>query len=503
MMQDQPHPHYKVPPSANWDPSVPIDIVVGLQWREIEDWKGYYADGLLCGVAWGPGIPPEELSVSFETTTGFDWWANPGNPPQESHAPPHAGNTCKWFATWSNDPEKDPTRDATITVTIKRLVPGGEETLGVYTVRLRIIGGPLRILEKQRAERDEAFIMHRAMVPNGAGGFNDTVDASFPWYLTDFDYNPFHYRSSANYEPNGLQRVNVVEAKPLWTQPAGITVQYGVTGVGTFLNPDAELGESPPGVPNPRQTTFLDGSKTVKVAMDGDQDAEADVFLSAAYYVGVPSGQPPFSPYAVDDSNIFYAYMDVKDSTPWRQGHLYTYLRPHKPASLHDYRNRLLPYYPPPGAVGAAFIYQLQDSRQEGMPGVWIQERFCVEPPGWFATNNNDTKWITRRKGFTDAPDGQQIFGTPTDVDGVFNSWDDLFLDVTLAPRTITGHEYWAATNIAARKIADYPWRVIPGSNPPVKKWLGIFVGAFDIVFTTETAQHPPRERCSPENPPP
>ncbi|RMG24429.1 MAG: hypothetical protein D6724_06110 [Armatimonadetes bacterium] len=42
MIQEQPHPHYKVPPSANWDPSVPIDLVVGLQWREIEDWKGYY-----------------------------------------------------------------------------------------------------------------------------------------------------------------------------------------------------------------------------------------------------------------------------------------------------------------------------------------------------------------------------------------------------------------------------------------------------------------------------
>ncbi|RMG24428.1 MAG: hypothetical protein D6724_06105 [Armatimonadetes bacterium] len=388
-------------------------------------------------------------------------------------------------------------------MTIKRLVPGGEETIGVYTVRLRIIGGPLRIVEKQRADEEgEAFIMHRAMVPDGAGGFNDTVDASFPWYLTDFDYNPFHYRSSANYAPNGLQRVNVVEAKPLWPQPAGITVQYGVTGAGTFLNPDSELAEWSPGVPNPRQTTFLDGSKTAKVSMDGDLDSNQDIFLIGAYYLGVPSGQPPFNPYAVDDSNSFYAYRDVRDNTPWRNGHLYTYLRPHKPASLHDYSNRLLPYYPPPGAVGAAFIYQLQDSRQEGMPGVWIQERFCTDPEG-LTTNDNGTYWITQRKGKTANRFGEIMFSSPTDVDGVFDSWDNLFFDEGSVPITFEGQEYWTATNLSARKIADYPWRVVPGTDPPVKKWLGIFVGAFDIVFTTETAQHPPRERCSPENPPP
>ncbi len=70
-----------------------IEVIVGLQFIEVGEWKGFYADGLLCGVWNGPPLLDTDFFVvSFpgQPHQNLKHWSNPGDPPEQSHVPPLA-----------------------------------------------------------------------------------------------------------------------------------------------------------------------------------------------------------------------------------------------------------------------------------------------------------------------------------------------------------------------------------------------------------------------------
>lgn len=96
------------------------------------------------------------------------------------------------------------------------------------------------------------------------------------------------------------------------------------------------------------------------------------------------------------------------------------------------------------------------------------------------------------------------LYGIPRltdDIDGLFKDYDWMRYYPQSPPLTFL-HEYWAASDKAARKLLDYAWRIIPETDPPVKKYLGIFVGSFNMVFTDSTVTHDPGPRYSGDGPP-
>ena len=491
-----------------------IEVIVGLQFIEVGEWKGFYADGLLCGVWNGPPLLDTDFFVvSFpgQPHQNLKHWSNPGDPPEQSHVPPHAGNTCHWFAAWSQVPGDVPTLEATFTVVLKVIHEGGSVDEYTRQVRLRIAGGPLKIDIKQKAD-EKIFTKHYAYIEQGNPQTppQEIVEGAYPWYITDFDYNPFHYRNSPIYTISGLQRVNVFKAKPLWQQPNNVTVKYAVNGTGTFVNQNLELEELSNGKPDPKNTWFLLPNREALITMNGDMDSTDEYFVYSMYFDGEPKEPPYPLPVAVDDSGSFYHLQDQLNSTLYQKGFKYAYFKPHKPSNPMADQSNLLDDEqepdPPTGMIGDWFIYQLQDTEGDGMPGVWISERFIGyledsegnvignELPSDFQISY--LKTVTQRKGFND-----WFLKSPPTFDGLFKDYDWMRYYPQSPPLTFL-HEYWAATDKAARKLLDYAWRIIPETDPPIKKYLGIFVGSFNMVFTDSTVTHDPGPRYSSDGPP-
>jgi hypothetical protein len=101
-----------------------VDVVVGLQFitrtENGQTWKGFYADGLLCLTG---ALPIREgsndwVEYYWPSNPGFQWFSNPGDPPSQSHVPPHHGDVCRWFAGWSQDLASNPTRDISLEATV-------------------------------------------------------------------------------------------------------------------------------------------------------------------------------------------------------------------------------------------------------------------------------------------------------------------------------------------------------------------------------------------------
>lgn len=514
----QPHFDVAIPPD-NYNPSEgPILIVLGLSWIEMPatnpTWKGYHADALLCG-RWITPFPNDHYVTISVQNPGFDWFENPGNPPGESHVPPHGGNTCKWLANWSNSPQDNPTIDVTFTVTVQLRDTGGNVVDSeTYQVRVVILGGPMKIDMLYHAEKDVSFQKHRAndVVEEGdVESLVELTDEKHPWYATDFNYNPFHYRnqSGAGYTIGGLQLQNSWKAVPLWSQPSDARVQYHVTLPGTLLNADAELADAG-GVPNPRTSAFLQPATLAKVGMNGELDSPAEFGLSATYFLGEPSGTGPHAPVAYDDSGKFYELQDEVAGKPWRDSIHYADFRVHRPTGPPEDLSSLLSSYTsqiPPGMIGLRKWFVLKDQFGLGMPGVWVQERFIGyldgfgdELPAGFQTNlETGKKWITQQRPFPASFLASSPF---TADDGGFNGTDDMWFWPQNPTLTLL-HEYWAATDVCARKLADYPWRIVPGTQPQVKRYLGMWIASYDMVATTTTVTHTPGQRHSGDGPPP
>lgn len=505
--RDQPHPHWEI--EINETPnSATYEIVTGLEFTDVGGWKGFYADGLICLKWTGGPLPPGDSRVVIwpqeKPDARLDHWSNPSIPPEQSHVPPHAADACRWFASWSQTPADVPTLECTFVVKIRQLHRGGGQTDYSRTVRLRIAGGPLDIEKFQDAEPGVSFFKHRR---EDLAATPETVNTAFPWYCMDFDYNPFDYRTAGGYKPYGLQRVNVFKAKPLWQQPSDISVQYMLDGVGTFLNPNTQLDVKPNNQPDAQKTKFLVPSVSALVAMNGELNSTDPFTLSAKFYDGFPTGPPYPNPVATDQSGLFYELQDALDNKAWRKGADYAKFTPHRPVpTVVDVSHLLTTFTPPEGKVGRAFLYLLRDSHTQGMPGVWVQERFIGDLEGFgsgvpadFATNlDTGIKWVTQRFGYQNL---QQFIAAATE-DGVFSEADVMFYYPQNPPLTLL-HEFWAATDLAAETLASYPWRVVPNTNPVAKRYLGVFVGSFDMVFDRFTVTHNPGLRHSGDGPPP
>lgn len=509
----QPHPSLEIQfPGPT--PPVTVEVLTGLYYVEDGTWKGFYADGLLCAKWTGPPLPPGDSFIvdwpQNKPDSHLDHWSNPSIPASESHVPPHVPGGCFWFASWSQRPSDVPTVDCTFTLNAHiHHANGSPDTNYSRQVHLRIAGGPLLIDKKQVAD-EVVFIRHRR---NSGSTDPDTADTAYPWYCTDFDYNPFDYRGPAfnGYAPIGLQKCNVFSAKSLWSQPANISAKYQVNGVGTFLNPDMQL-ESYNGQLFPQLTTFLQPTVFALVGMNGEMDSTDPFDLSANYFDGFPSGPPYPNPIATDESGFFYALQDELDNASYRHGEDYAKFKAHKPApNLVNSSSILQVLYPPPGNVGDAFIYSLNDSEGAGMPGIWVQERFigflqgygAALPPDFDTAYDTGHLWITQRKGYFY---GLQ-FSQPTSEDGIFHDADVMYYPPQNPALTLL-HEYWAGTNKAAERLLLWPtqpdaywWRVIPGTS--TKKFLGVFVGAFDMIFDLYGVSHQEGIRHSGEGPPP
>lgn len=125
-------------------------------------------------------------------------------------------------------------------------------------------------------------------------------------------------------------------------------------------------------------------------------------------------------------------------------------------------------------------------------------ENVASDLPSDFETNlENNFKWITQRRGYKDT----ESMTSTVDFDGLFNKTDKMAY-WPQSPPLVFLHEYWAATDKAARKLTNYPWRIIPDTDPPVKRYLGIFVGSFDMIFTDQTVTYNPGQRWSNDGPP-
>jgi hypothetical protein len=364
----------------------------------------------------------------------------------------------------------------------------------------------LRIAENSLATA-ALFKLHRADVPGGPGAApTNTPDIAYPWYATDFDYNPFDYRQTGGYHAAGLEGSNSFKSKPYWSQPGGIYVVQFLDGSGCFLNSDSELSELPDGEPDPQLTTFLDSNTDVIISMNGHIDSSSDFQTTAFYYEEDPDNPGFFDdvPVTWDQSEDYFAYVDDRDHTEYQNGVAYSHFRPHKPLAVTDWSSNLKTRIPAgmgPGQIGNVFIYQLTDTAGAGMPGVWLQERFPgivngsgSAVPSNFLTNSDGGQWVTQRREY-----GNQWLTNGTMQDGVMNNPDMMFYNPQ-SPTLTLWHEYWAGTDKSARRIEDYPWRTIPGTT--TKQWLGIAVGFFDMSFSTTAVTHNSGGRHSPTSPP-
>lgn len=500
----RPHPDWTV--EFNGQQNLPtVEVIVGLNYLEQTAWKGFYAEGILCAKWSGPPIPPTDYKVVVwpqdRPSANLDFWG-------QAYVGHDAG-ACKWFAAWSQRATDVPTLKCEFDVKLEIHHGNGDPTT-VYTrhVRLRVAGGPLLIDVKQKSDNLYAFIKHRSPNPDPAD--NSTKDKVFPWYCTDFDYNPFDYRmtDAIEFTMPGLQRCNVFKAKPLWLQPEDVTIKWLVGGVGTFLNPNTQLEQIGSSV-NPQETKPLSPAIEEWITMNGELDSVDEFLLTANFYNGTPTGPPYPNPVTTDQSGDFYKLQDELDNRSWRMGENYAKFKPHKPKihGLHDLSDLLSPsyrYINDGTYLGQRFLYSLDDTEDYGMPGVWVQERFIGfhdggdAIPSWFITDfKTGTKWQTRPLEYL-----------ADSRDGTFHEADTMSMAVEVIElfSPLFYHEYWAATDKSAEDLAFYPWRYVPNTNNQVKKYLGIFLESYDMDFWIEFlwgVEHNVGTRHSGDGPPP
>jgi len=490
--QGEVHPHHEV--QVQWP--FTAEILEPLEFIQVGLWKGYYADGLICLTM----IPlhhgeNDTYTVSWGNP-GTDHWANPGDPPGQSHVPPHSGLACRWFANWSQATADPATLDRTIIarVTVRHdhnQPPNPPDDVYNVQIRIKIAGGPLKI-ENGVVAHAEAFDMHPVTVVPG-------VEWAWPWYCTDLNYNPFDYRSLASYAPSGLQKVNRFKSKAHWAQPVNVKLvqvqNFG--GQGTFLNPNGDLQTLPGGAPNPQATKELDPTKNVLIAKDGDVDSEDLVTLDGVYVLVEDGTNIPLT---FDYSSEFMHFRDEVEGKLARRGVDYNKFQVHRPTSLTDQSHLTKPYEPPAGKVGGMFVYQLNDQGAKGMPGVHIQERFISVPADLDTNFDTGHVWTTYRKGKYTQPPFTDWFQGPLLLDGLMgNQPDEMFYDPR-DPSLLLWHEYWSGTTAAAEVYANYPWRTIPGTT--TKQYLGKWLQSYDMIFGSTSVTHNVGPRHSADGPP-
>lgn len=463
---------------------------------------------MLCATWTGPPLPPGDSKVVIwppnRPDAHLDFWGQPYT------GYDHDAGACKWFASWSQRPDDVPTANCTFEVTLRIYHGPNSHTDYVRHVRLRIAGGPLAIEKKQEAYESPGvvFLMHRSGNSDNPAEADQDVN-QYPWYCTDFDYNPFDYRAAAlgGYTIAHQQRCNIFKAKPLWTQPEDVSIKWFVGGTGTFLNPNPQL-ESVGGSANPQETKPLAPTVEQLITMNGELDSIEPFLLTASYFNGTPTGPPYTNPITTDQTGSFYALQDELDNKLYRHGGDYAKFKPHKP-KIHGLRDQseLLGdnrYIDDGLTLGMQFLYALDDTEDNGMPGVWMQERFIGAHdggdaiPSWFITNfKSGVKWFTMRRN---NPAGSR--------DGVFSGVDQMSMDIWWLE---TGpflfyHEYWAATDDAQEDLVNYRWRFVPNTNPQIKRYLGMFIESFDMdfwEFYDYGVEHFLGDRHSGDGPPP
>lgn len=488
----QAHPNISVPPVGSSDLSGSYSYILGLTWKTVTDlstgailWRGYYADGLICLRCPVPVESGDHVEYIWPANEpNFMHWGSVSQPPSQSHIPEgHSTLTCKWFAVWSNSPGVNPTRDISFTVKI-RVTHNGVVTEYPYALRIRICGGPVQIRSEVTSVPNKTLTRHT--VPLGHSEPSDDGDSehynlAYPWYCTDFGYNPFHYVEYKYRAKEGMQRPNIFAAKPLWQQPPGIKMMYELDKSGVFTNEYEDLEPLSTSV-NPQRTLKLSQSSEAFIACDGDQDSNDIISLTAYYCDELQPGEPGVGE---DQSGSFYGYQDIVENKTWRNGFSYAKFKPHRPVPIVIDRTAYIlgsvPQINNETHQGINLIYQVRDQYGTGMPGIQVQERFVVATPSGFWTNNRRHSWTTIRKSDETWTYNDELTNPP--IDGNFNAFDTIFLRKDHMPATFPGHEYWAATDQHANGISYYPIRDIPNSNPPANAYVGIFVGGFDIVF--------------------
>ena len=401
----------------------------------------------------------------------------------------HHDKLCRIFTIL--EPIESTTLHAHVTVT------WNSQTLYDKTYFFKVIvgGGQIKIEEKQKSVPFEnvAFIRHiRPPTP----GVLEKPDGAFPWYLNDFGYDPFYYRTSDGYNPPGLQAANAFKAHAERPQPASVKIRYQLTNKGVFVNPDPVLEVLGNGR-NPRLTKPFEGTKDALISWDGQTGNEDDTVLTAKYYYIAPDGSEA---YLCDDQTPQYRVANPPMFTGQaiQNPEKYCTFRSHRPTSLAAYTYAINPNTP-----NNPHLYQLRDANGEGMPGVWVQERFWFYVPDDAWTNDQyllGWKWTTQRKGFDPVEDFVTL---PYNVHGVFDSpdylsyWQYLELD---------GHEYFAATNLGARRENQdpitgqyylYPERQIyPGSSTYV--YVGVYLNpSFKIIINPPAGTQTPTSQKS------
>ncbi len=150
-----------------------------------------------------------------------------------------------------------------------------------YYFVLKVIGGPLYVNVKQKAD-PLAFDKHPS-------GDTESVPLSweYPWYGTDFGYNPFLYRNNANFkESSDQQTLNRFFAKPLWSQPEGTKIFYNVDAPGVFLNQNPEIFHDEYGIKSPYATWGLPRNRDVLISnheIDPGENPDDKFTIVASY----------------------------------------------------------------------------------------------------------------------------------------------------------------------------------------------------------------------------
>ncbi|MFN8138419.1 MAG: hypothetical protein U0R49_01330 [Fimbriimonadales bacterium] len=356
-----------------------------------------------------------------------------------------------------------------------------------YWFKIVVGGGPINVdvLQKSTGLANVAFVRH-IRPPDQTRP--ETPDGAFPWYLNDFGYDPFYYRINMGYHPPGLQAANAFKAHAEWTQPASVKIRYQLTNKGVFVNADPDLEVLGDGR-NPRLTKPFEGTKNALISWDGQTGNEGDTVLTGTYYYIAEDGMETA---LCDDHTPQYRVTNpplLPDNSPISFPEQYCTFHSHRPTSLAAYTYAINPSTP-----NNPHLYQLLDANGEGMPGVWVQERFWFYVPDDAWTNDQfllGYLWTTQRKGYA----GGSFVTAPYNVHGVFDTPDYLSYH---DPLVLDGHEYFAATNLGARRENGTPYperQMYPGSQTWVYK--GVFIGCFIITINPPNGDQSPTSQKS------
>lgn len=335
-------------------------------------------------------------------------------------------------------------------------------------------GGPL-IAESFKTPDEAAFIYHRL------GGTDTQTDQwTFPWFVYEFDYNPFNYRAAGSnqYHPDNIQTSSIVRFRRLWSQPPGVSCQGSVNGHGVILlqHPNMEIIS---GQENSKRTTWVDPNVWMPVGFDGSTGQGNEEFnFSFSYRFDLEPGVSVPS-YAGDFSCDYWAYTWAQNppNIPVADASKFLTFRSHRPTIAEDVAQP--PVADPPlqgtNMMGNWYVYRVVDQNQMGLPGVWVQERFWLGVPDDALINAKP--WTTQRQSFSD----NEAISVEEFLDGYFGHPDALRIpidDVPLTPE-IDGHEYWAGTLWSARNFGEYRSHFDQTLNSQV--WDGVWLRAFRL----------------------